>query len=427
MTRWRLIKPILAIGAVAIVGLSVAAGIAATRDSGDDTDSVRGQGDDSGSTAWLGVLAETSGDPEGARLVHVFDDSPGAAAGLEKDDLITAVAGEATPDEESLRAAIRGHAPGDEVTLTVIESGEGGETSVDATLGERPEHRPFDFQLPDGVDNLLPGFDRLLDGSFRYLDEDGNVVEVAALAGTIAEISDVGITIETNEGGERTFGLTDDARVPGGLEAGDEVIVVTVDGEVAVVIAPGHFPGIPLPHFDLEGDGLPFCDEDANFFAPDRRFEDLRELLCDGDFEFEPEDCEEARNAIDPLPESGAEWRSSDVCTFFGPVIQFDHSAPESFCDDFENIFQPNKRLEDFHESVCHGLLDIDFDNLCEENGWLDYLEVDEEDADYICALPLVPPGRLGALCEGGQFPHFLPGLYDEDRMREELCLDSSD
>lgn len=283
MTRWRLIKTILAVSAVAIVGLSVAAGIAASRDGGPDDDAAPPRGDDS-ATAWLGVLAETSEYPEGARIVRVVDDSPAAEAGIEEDDVITAVDGDGISSDEPLRDAIRKHAPGDEITLSVIKSGEDSETSVNVTLGERPAFkRGFGKFGLDGLGDLIPGFNRLLDGSFRYLDEDGNVVEVAAVAGTVTDISDSELTIETNEGDSRSFDLSEDAGVPGGLEAGDEVIVASVDGEVKAVIAPGHFPGIPLPHFDLEGNGLPFCDED---FDAGPHFDDLRDAMCDGEFEF---------------------------------------------------------------------------------------------------------------------------------------------
>jgi hypothetical protein len=441
MTRRRLVLAVVASSAVAVVGLSVAVGVAATRDSrSGDGDAPRYE--DGSAGAWLGVLAESSTEPDGARILHVVSESPAADAGLAPGDVITALDGDAVADRDALRDAVREREPGDEVTLTVIKPGEDDTTEAGVTLGERPGRGPFGGPgrfLPRALDELFPdGFGRFLDGSFRYEETDGNIVEVAAVAGAIIEISDSQITIETNAGDTQASDLTSEAHVPGGLEAGDQVIVITVDGVVRAVIAPGHFPGIPLPHFDLEGSGLPFCDEDETS-AP--RFEDLREQLCDGEFklpEFRsicdgewrgsipPGACDDLEECADDgwfgyAPDE--EWDSSAFCTMF-PGIRIDPSGPSFFCEGDGNFFAPNERWEGFVDSVCNGTLDIDPEGICADGGWLDYFEVDEDDAEYICSLPFVPPGRLGNFCEGGPFPGFLPGLYDEQRMREELCGD---
>lgn len=229
----------------------------------------------------------------------LFAVSAVADAGLERDDIITAIDGQPVAGIQELGDAIDTHAPGDEVTLSVIKGGEGDETTVTVTLTDRPRRTDFShriFELPfDGLHSVFPdGFDSFLDGSFRYKDDDGNVHEVAAVAGTVTDISEDSITIETSEGDTRPFDLTDEARVPEGLEPDDDVIVVTVDGDVAAVIAPRRFGGIPLPHFDLEGNGLPFCDEGNESFGS--RFEGLRDAICDGDLNVPgfrwPEPCD---------------------------------------------------------------------------------------------------------------------------------------
>jgi membrane-associated protease RseP (regulator of RpoE activity) len=286
MARWRLVRLLLAVSAIAIIGVGIAAGVAATRDSGTDkTEGDHSQDEDSDSSAWLGILGDTLEDPVGVRIVRVFDDSAAADASLETGDVITAIDGDDTESIDQLREAIKEHEPGDEVTLSVIGDGEGDASDVEVTLGEEPARldKIHDFRfggigggILDGLKDLFPdGFDSLLDGSFRYKDDNGDVHEVAAVAGTVTEISDDKITIETREGDTRSFDLMDDAHVPGGLESGDDVIVVSIDGDVEAVIAQRHFGGIRLPHFDLEGNGLPFCEEDG----PGQHFDDLKQRL----------------------------------------------------------------------------------------------------------------------------------------------------
>ena len=55
----------------------------------------------------------------GAQVIEVVADSPASAAGLQADDVITAVDGKALDGEGSLADIIAGYQPGDEVTLAV--------------------------------------------------------------------------------------------------------------------------------------------------------------------------------------------------------------------------------------------------------------------------------------------------------------------
>jgi S1-C subfamily serine protease len=76
----------------------------------------------------------------GAQVVEVVDDSPASAAGLQVDDVITAVDGKPLDGEASLADVIGGYAPGDEVTLSVTRPGAEEETlELSVTLGENPE------------------------------------------------------------------------------------------------------------------------------------------------------------------------------------------------------------------------------------------------------------------------------------------------
>jgi putative serine protease PepD len=88
-------------------------------------------------TGYLGVsAADPSGNQDGALVQDVVSGSPAAKAGLQAGDLVTAVDGQAVQSSGEMVARIRGHKPGDEVTITVDRNG--SQTTISATLGERP-------------------------------------------------------------------------------------------------------------------------------------------------------------------------------------------------------------------------------------------------------------------------------------------------
>ncbi len=71
---------------------------------------------------------------DGAVVREVAEDSPAAEAGLQVDDIITAVNGEPVDAERTLRDRMIAYEPGDVVTLSVLR---GGETlEIEATLAE---------------------------------------------------------------------------------------------------------------------------------------------------------------------------------------------------------------------------------------------------------------------------------------------------
>lgn len=92
---------------------------------------------------------------QGALVKEVAPDSPAAEAGVQVDDIITAVNGEGVDEERTLRDRLFAYEPGDTVTLTLTR---GGETlDVDVTLAEADmpmfegfpmDEMPFSFNVP---------------------------------------------------------------------------------------------------------------------------------------------------------------------------------------------------------------------------------------------------------------------------------------
>ena len=84
--------------------------------------------------ATLGVNARsvTDGTRDGALVLNVEPGSPAEAAGIEEQDVVIAVEGEAVGSSEELVVAIDGFEPGDTVTIEVVRGG--GSREVEATL-----------------------------------------------------------------------------------------------------------------------------------------------------------------------------------------------------------------------------------------------------------------------------------------------------
>ncbi|MCB0182808.1 MAG: PDZ domain-containing protein, partial [Caldilineaceae bacterium] len=73
-------------------------------------------------------------------IVEVAEESPAAAAGLQPEDVITAINGETLTRPRALITAVNELAPGNTLTLTVQPAGEEAEaTDVVVTLGENPD------------------------------------------------------------------------------------------------------------------------------------------------------------------------------------------------------------------------------------------------------------------------------------------------
>ncbi len=86
--------------------------------------------------AWLGVIPDFTEDAGGVLLAGVMPDSPAAAAGLRKGDVLVEFAGIAVADLPGLTVQLRRHEAGRIVTVVVVRQGE--RLSVEVTLKRRP-------------------------------------------------------------------------------------------------------------------------------------------------------------------------------------------------------------------------------------------------------------------------------------------------
>jgi S1-C subfamily serine protease len=88
-------------------------------------------------SGYLGVsVGDAPNGQNGAVVQDVASGSPAAKAGLQVGDQVTAIDGQAVQSSADMVAAIRDHKPGDKVTVTVNRNG--SQTTISATLGERP-------------------------------------------------------------------------------------------------------------------------------------------------------------------------------------------------------------------------------------------------------------------------------------------------
>ncbi len=74
--------------------------------------------------------------PEGAVVGNVTPNAPGAKAGLQSGDVITAIDGHKVADSNELTLAVTEHSPGSQVTLDLIRDGK--PMKINVTLGQRP-------------------------------------------------------------------------------------------------------------------------------------------------------------------------------------------------------------------------------------------------------------------------------------------------
>jgi serine protease Do len=78
-------------------------------------------------------------DQSGVIVVDVEPGSPAADAGLQREDVITALDSTEIQSSGDLLGALRDYRPGDTVTLTVLRGGSGTVETVEVTLGERTQ------------------------------------------------------------------------------------------------------------------------------------------------------------------------------------------------------------------------------------------------------------------------------------------------
>ena len=76
---------------------------------------------------------------QGALVRSVVANGPAAKAGLQVDDVSTAVDGEEIADAQALVDAVAGHKPADKVTLTVTRMDAADPVDITVTLGKHPD------------------------------------------------------------------------------------------------------------------------------------------------------------------------------------------------------------------------------------------------------------------------------------------------
>jgi Do/DeqQ family serine protease len=88
---------------------------------------------------------------EGAYIANVTPNGPGAKAGLQSGDVVTAIDGKSVRNSDDLTMAVISHAPGSRVTLDVVRNGQ--PTKVEVTLGTRPTGIDWDQNSPNANNN----------------------------------------------------------------------------------------------------------------------------------------------------------------------------------------------------------------------------------------------------------------------------------
>ena len=88
---------------------------------------------------WLGTMPDFTEGQSGYRIASVFADSPAAAAGLAKGDVLVSLGGLAVSDLATFTRALRSRAPGDLVEVGIVR--EGRELHFTVQLGDRAQRR----------------------------------------------------------------------------------------------------------------------------------------------------------------------------------------------------------------------------------------------------------------------------------------------
>jgi len=230
--------------------------------------------DDKPPVAWIGALIVNVTPQVAERLqldvdsgvvvAKVLKDSPAAAAGLQDKDLVKAVGGQPVAQAKDARQAIAQATIGQPLTITVLRGTQ--EQQVTVTPTEVPAKVKNFFKAAGRLAarrnvaqrnarlNKLPGwedipkeerFSHTLGSTFRYKDVSGNVITVQTIPGAVVSASATSLTITPNDpalsGGPYT--ITEDTAVRVGkdvgvesLQPGDQVQIVTADGQTALAV-----------------------------------------------------------------------------------------------------------------------------------------------------------------------------------------------
>ena len=248
---------IVVLSAFALIGATIGATFAATSSQSTGGESPEGATADVAPDpkAYLGVHVqplndrirerlELPADIEGAVVLKAQRNSPAAEAGFERGDVILTANDAAITGPKDLRAVVSNASPGD--SLVIVYYRDGGEHTVSVTLAERPQRdsRRHRVRVQNPLKRFLNVFPKAVDGSFRVLDDDGNVQVYEMAQGSITELGGASLTIEKATGETATFEIGDETLIVlkgqkvelSDLEEGSRAVVLSVDGAVKAVV-----------------------------------------------------------------------------------------------------------------------------------------------------------------------------------------------
>ncbi len=277
----------LVMATVAVVAALTVGGVAFAQSQGTPTPSAQAQ---TSGIAWVGVSLVDLNEKVAARIgvsetvgvviAQVVAKSPAADAGLQVGDIVTSVDAKTVTKADEVVAAVKAKKVGDKIAFTVTRKGPS--VLITVTTGEMPQapqrggalgknlpgiagrgKGDFGFGLGFmgrggfGFGGLLDGlkdvpatdlFSHLFGWQFKFTDKDGKPVSVRSIPGTVVSAAKGSITINPNDSSESggPFAITADTKVllPGkaaveSLKAGDQVVVVTADGNTAISVTQG--------------------------------------------------------------------------------------------------------------------------------------------------------------------------------------------
>ena len=263
----------LAILMLATAGLGVWASLANDKAAADDSSQTQV------AKPWIGVslsdinskLAERLGlsQDKGVVIIKVDSVSPAEQAGLQAKDILLKIGSADIDTVKTAKNTVSTYKVGDVVTLTIMRGTQN--QTVNVTLAAAPsvsdilkENIPnipvqgwsdiglsglnWSNILKDlNLDGIEQGqlFDHYLGTQIQLTDKDGKAVTVQSIPGKVASVADNTLVITKNAGGTATFSVTDDAVIRKGneavkllsLNAGDKLVVITINDQVKAVLA----------------------------------------------------------------------------------------------------------------------------------------------------------------------------------------------
>lgn len=299
------------VGAVAKAGVFMVAVGGDDKDGRSETHKIRilrsGAGKEKG---YLGVTIAGGSDEEGVTIRSIIKDSAAERAGLEANDVVISIDGEAIEGEVSRMTALIGaKKPGDEIEIVILRDGQ--ELEATAVLGENAN--TFNFKFGDGEE--LNVFDQIQTrGRMLSRDDDGNWVfqDLGELEGLTDLPANIRMFLP--KAGTRTmqfFGGESDKKMQIKVEKDGTMLMLSKDGDGEITVTRRDEDGEETVETYADSAALEAADEEAfdlfgtsgagNVFKfdIDGLHEGLEGLKFDFDFDFD----------TDALHEGVFEWR----------------------------------------------------------------------------------------------------------------------